>query len=790
MMETATLQPPKSGRSRFSKALPAPPPSFPDFSGQSPSLSQLHTQFQYQAQSPPPTAPSLSSPKQLPLPPPKELLIGRQVETAMGTATATATTATEPWDLPLPPVPTKTERLPPPMTMPKRRPVAAVSTPSSASTLAPELGPVPGLGSPILELSPAASFSSLFSAYSNHSSDTTPRSSANSANDIRGTKDSSLIVGREPRPSPTLPSGPYVRERGGSEKPATDFEALPPPPPMKDPQLGPQRPQTPPKPVQSPTADQPTSSLTNSPPQQGQLWRRRSLKNDKNKSLTVPELKLIISHGSTVASTAASPPASSQNLTQNATTHSQSHNQQYQPKDQIESSAPRAIARVPLPRSTNATLPGRNIRPVAARKPVSPREEENMGQQPSSLSDKVMKGRSPVNEMPGANGYGASQGVSIPADSITPSPSAARLPTPKDETNNVRSYAETTVTPASPASPVSSPKQSSVSSFLSSFKSAKNSNAGTTPLMPEATSLAPPTRPPKGGLPSSPAVNRGRAPSLAQQPPRASPVTQDGQRAPPTAPDRRDQSAGPVRLPMPKQREQETRRNYTEEYKTVSETGSVESDQTVRNTPQDAVGSINAIALSPPPVIAESEKESTDNPGAALFPRNWYTALPADMIMDAPPLAERHFKCLTNHRYMTVNRQKYNPIACRMCGHKDRNAECFICSACHLNICGGCSGNLRRYKGNLEQTMKYLKERKPMAGTDDRTATMTQPEFSRDGERGRGFCRLVLSSDGWMGRDGCNVKIACLIEKKTGKRTTAEKNMVRLGLGLACLRGV
>jgi hypothetical protein len=45
---------------------------------------------------------------------------------------------------------------------------------------------------------------------------------------------------------------------------------------------------------------------------------------------------------------------------------------------------------------------------------------------------------------------------------------------------------------------------------------------------------------------------------------------------------------------------------------------------------------------------------------------------------------------------MTANRQRHNPVACRTCGHVDRNAECYICSACALNVCSGCVAVLRR----------------------------------------------------------------------------------------------
>jgi hypothetical protein len=111
-----------------------------------------------------------------------------------------------------------------------------------------------------------------------------------------------------------------------------------------------------------------------------------------------------------------------------------------------------------------------------------------------------------------------------------------------------------------------------------------------------------------------------------------------------------------------------------------------------------------------------NQPDHTDHPGAALFPRNWYKPSPANgddntHIPDARPLTDRHYRCLTQHRYMTANKQRTNPVACRTCGHKDRNAECYICSACHLNVCSGCAGLLKRFKGDLRLVLREVREK-------------------------------------------------------------------------------
>jgi hypothetical protein len=162
--------------------------------------------------------------------------------------------------------------------------------------------------------------------------------------------------------------------------------------------------------------------------------------------------------------------------------------------------------------------------------------------------------------------------------------------------------------------------------------------------------------------------------------------------------------------------------------KPISETGSIETVKPMFRRP-DTFVPIEELPLKEPD---PNQPDTTDNPGAARFPRNWYTPLPPDQILDARPLEEKHFRCLTNHRYMTRSRQRTNPIACRTCGHKDRYAECFICSACHLNVCPGCNELLRRSKGDLGRVLGQIKEKqaagpaRPHAADESATASILE----------------------------------------------------------------
>ncbi|KAK3944628.1 hypothetical protein QBC46DRAFT_373878 [Diplogelasinospora grovesii] len=723
MMESATLpQTPKSGRSRWSKALPAPP----SLTARGSSLPQPQSFLPTSTRKQLPSAPVAA-----PLPPAKE-----KEKESSGMATG------KPLPSPLPSLPAIKTGGPMSMAIP-RRPVASPgSAPSPVSPPAVSSIPVvlvPGLGgrdplSP--DLSPVHSISDLLSAYSYRSSDSTP--STNSTNDTASSKVSETIDspkqegasgGVQAGKFSSLPSladqNAQKQEWDGMYKPeGSDRELPPPPPPVKDPQEL-QRPQTPTAvkslpnpPAQSPTDAHSSPALANASPSQVNLWRRRSLKSEK--SLALPELKLVGSNGSTVVSAQA---LLSQEAISNLTSQPQPSRLQSQP----ESFAPRATtSRVPLPRSTNASLPGRNIRPVASLQQLDVREQENtMGQRSSSLAGKLQKKRSvrdlireiePQGSQASPSPTTANTNKSLPSGPGVP---IVRLPTPEYGTNDVKSPIIETV--VSPISPASSPELEGETKPVIQRKAVGGPEhqirtvQSTPTLARKPSNSGLPVRSPMG-LPTSPAATRDRTPSQGQFPSRTSSRRGDEQR-PSAAANRRDPVTPPENLQVPKQRPGQFQA-YSEGLRAISEAGSAESDETVRPRLGDA--SIDTAMSASPATEAEPEEpRTTDHPGAALFPRNWFNPLPSNEVMDARPLTDRQFKCITKHRYMTSNKQRFNAIACRTCGHKDRLAECFICSACSLNICGNCALSLRRFKGDLKQLLDHIEEGRTLRGNED-----------------------------------------------------------------------
>ncbi|KAK4457947.1 hypothetical protein QBC42DRAFT_277869 [Cladorrhinum samala] len=362
-------------------------------------------------------------------------------------------------------------------------------------------------------------------------------------------------------------------------------------------------------------------------------------------------------------------------------------------------------AQDPPPRSANGGLAGRNIRPVTdSTEPALPQIQVNMGQEASRLKQKLTSKKD--QQSPEAvvdNQIVMSPAKSI-ANSISPLSVQHRLPTPDYGVHDVRSpQLDAVVSPISPALTPESPGQ--------------QQKLPPPPPIPQK-SLGPPehglrhakSSPNLAPKPSSSALN-GRLHGLPTSP----------------APGRRDPAGFPDVYPPPPppasvyQRETRSRPQTPTWSKPISETG---SEVTVKAT---------AAPLRPEwldyPLREHDPNaaDETDNPGAALFPRNWYTPLGPNDVLEARPLQHKHFRCITNHRIMTAGKQKNNPIACRTCGHKDRNAECYICSSCHLNVCSGCTGLLRRAKGDLNAVLQAI-ENKKKAPKQPQPWTMVQNE--------------------------------------------------------------
>ncbi|KAH7632289.1 hypothetical protein B0T09DRAFT_365097 [Sordaria sp. MPI-SDFR-AT-0083] len=675
--------------------------------------------------------------------------------------TPTAASHVKPWNAPLPPLP--------PMSIPRRpvrggissptspslvtspkpvaaspdsptlRPIAASrpsspprSAPAPASVPAPASASAPANRKPAVSpntsvpVSPAGSLSSILWAYSDGSAGSTPRSSTNSTHSFPGSKEpnpstaSSRVAGQ-------VASSNHHEQKREEDRPRKfaqserELPPAPPAPPVKEKDSQPtsrQRPQTPPKIPRLQTQSEQASTGapiapisingSNTSPQQGELWRRRSVKSEKN--LVVADLKLDSSNGSTAESAQIQSHAASRTADAQPTVTpplSPGH---------IDASPPAANnnTRAPVHRTTANALPGRNIRPSASRQQVIPQVQDTMGQAKSHLRkksrDDTQRAGTPAEKAAVSQPTSEASNGLLAAAAATTAPSVARHPAPEYGQYEVRQPNGDWEPNAPPAQqqqqvPLTNGQggnrpaiqRKAIGGHDSQVRPVNNSN-----LAPSDTnngganggaglSVRSPV-----GLPASPAANRGRPverpppPNAAPYPTRTTSKTSNGYHQPANG------------NPAPQIQVQDAYRQYsngTIDHGSLSESGSAVSVETLKPPKCRYLDNEIAVISDEEEPEEQSWPERTDHPGVALFLKNkkkkWWAPLPADGVLDAPPLTDRHYRCLTSHKFMTPSRQRHNRIACRTCGER-QHVDCCICSSCALNICPPCAKSLKR----------------------------------------------------------------------------------------------
>ncbi|KAJ4404808.1 hypothetical protein N0V85_004796 [Neurospora sp. IMI 360204] len=293
-----------------------------------------------------------------------------------------------------------------------------------------------------------------------------------------------------------------------------------------------------------------------------------------------------------------------------------------------------------------------------------------------------------------------SQPTSETSNAATTAPSVARHPAPEYGQYEVKQ----------PTWEPDAPSRKAIGGYDTQVRSENDSN-----LAPSENNVGLSVRSPVG-LPASPAAaNRGRpverppAPNAAPFPTRTTSKPGNGYR--------------PANNPTPQIQVQDEYHQYsngTVDHGSVSESGSAVSVETLKPPRHRYVDNEIAVISDEEEPEEQSWPERTDNPGVALFlkKKNWYIPLPADGVLDAPPLTDKHYRCLTSHKFMTSSRQRYNRIACRTCGER-QHVDCFICSACSLNICLPCAKSLKVFGGNLKQLLRHVEESRQFNEEDE-----------------------------------------------------------------------
>ncbi|KAI1102841.1 hypothetical protein F4804DRAFT_251029 [Jackrogersella minutella] len=679
-MDRPTLQTPRSGRSRFSKALPAPPP-------------QLGDERPKTASRNPPT--SLYSPF-----PPRKDSVSVKTNT-----TISPTTKLDPGNSRLPSLPsgdtmgatalqTQTRSI-------RRKPVGLPANPAPAAGTNTVTNTVTSK-----KMKRVSSISSLLSAYSNTSSDSVQRSSQGSiftkdsepsnSPEREGINDTQQSLANT---LPVLPSNPYEDELQvvRDEILAAD---LPPPPPFKDPT----RPSTPssarpldPFPAsRSGAHDEGVSSSSPKPvgdsPQRREIWRRRaSVKSDR--SLTVPELKLADSHGST------------------ASTSQQQINSDLLPPPPLTNNSTS-----PLP-PRSGSLPGRNIRP--AQQPEAQQEDE-MRKFSSKLKELSIRGEGSKEPSKGPDAAEDSKDKTIKSEpkaqtetKVDNSPGARIPDQPKVEMprNVSKSSTETVIhapssSPASASASGSPPMESAPKSI--SRRPIGNPNGNQPPDVHKKGSSTD-LRKQALGLPRYPRPSHSN-PSL-----RSPTVTHDVQGAVKPRGVPQPQPIPTIAMPMTLPADSNDPIKKPELFNIVTalnEPNFLPNPTTDRKPYRRVSPDTHATDLSD---IGESMEvvtpEHTERVNAALsrFPRHVnQLAPPTDAVWQAAPISSQHHNCFARHaKWVPVKNSNY-PLACQTCGVQDTNSR-KTCSWCNLRICYKCHDRLMGpYKADLRLLMQNM----------------------------------------------------------------------------------
>ncbi|KAK1980490.1 hypothetical protein LZ30DRAFT_689903 [Colletotrichum cereale] len=613
----------RKGRSRFSKALPTPPSPKADSSPKSKQLPSI------------PPVPPLPSKKfftmsDKPLPPPHAL------------------------NQSLPPLPPLQTKALPPVHI-ARRPVAK-QPPTPSSQPQPTTPDHDDYDDDRRQ-----SIGSLLSAYSRTSGEslmspdgsTSQRDSAPTyASDHQyGTREAKILT-------PTsLSSGDNERRAAPN---FTPNKGLPPHPAYLNEQQGPPPPA---KPDRTPTVGSPTSVVSSSSPQRP-LWRRRSVKSDRN--IEVPQLRLEISHGSTAAS--------QPNTAQSPYSATSPRTQQQQQQQQLP------------PRSASG-LPGRNIRPVPSQNKAP--ETDSMGQEVSRLKGKISHLRD--------GQEGANRGASHSDTALSPT---QRLPTPDYDKGDVKTHVVDSV--VSPISPASSPEPARDQASneqkppvpRKAVTAARNLHAAQSlPQIrtdgPVTNSEAPPT------ISRDFAVSPISPKRQNQLSPRSTSIQQHQQQQ------QQQQQPGQWQQPA---------REYAP-YAPHAQGDRRPSSQDQRPQ-QEAVQYRELKVKDLPPA----------DPRAAYFPTHGSEPLSPSTIHKALPLKESMLDCYVKHRTMDRTRNRNYALTCQTCGKADTEDR-YKCQFCYVRMCGSCLQIFNSNRRDLKKLMAHLEGNPHSGGSQERPAT-------------------------------------------------------------------
>ncbi|KAG5658882.1 hypothetical protein KAF25_007435 [Fusarium avenaceum] len=651
MLSSNSLQPPKTGSSRWSKALPdVPGPDDPSF----------YDDYYEEA------SPRLPPAKELPPPPPRSTSIANA----------------KPLPPSLPPLHLLSVNTPPsgpPKMAIPRRPIGKLS----ANPPPPPQKPEQQLLSPPSPLSPTDSFSSILSAYSHSSGESLVRSPYEANSSIRQSEANTSPSHQAPlantRTGTFISASTQQQQQPQPQPQQHQYDApklpvnnsRPPPLPSKDTKY--HLPATP-APVRKPVPENKLPELNSESsqsqqPQQPQLWRRRSSKVERSHEL--PDLKLVSSHGSTAAAQSAVAP----------------------PQAQQPPSAGLTISTTPnwQPGSTNATVPaGQDIRqtPVSEQAPETPTMGGNSSKL-NRLKDKLHLHR-----------RGKSSGDTGKSPS-TSRPGAHRPPTPEYQKEDVKTpIVDSFVSPLSPASSPEPTAQVSpelpsdipqISPQQQTQEPLTSSGSITRKAVPAGKLQSPVKDKPISKSPNL----KNESPPVGSQP---SSITGSGSRG----------SSGSDTAVNQFQPPAEVSNKFPPRHSSVRSNApphQLGAEHDLRLVPSDSQGPLYRGRDGT--LYPEMKVLQEPDPRAAYFPKQSEFPIPEGTIFKAPPLKKSHFACYHGHKIMNRRTNRHYPLTCQTCDKSDVEDR-WTCSFCHLRICEHCLKKLNSSGNDLHRMVDNL----------------------------------------------------------------------------------
>ncbi|KAL7923878.1 hypothetical protein ACQKWADRAFT_288123 [Trichoderma austrokoningii] len=354
-------------------------------------------------------------------------------------------------------------------------------------------------------------------------------------------------------------------------------------------------------------------------------------------------------------------------------------------------------------------LPGRNIRPSSGPKDQPP---QTMGSETSKLKQ--------IKDRLGSQRSESVSGTSGAKAGFPGAPAAQRPPTPEYRKEDVKQpTVEPFISPVSPASSPEAPRGASPDFSKDLPPKPPKAVAGAQPIPPrKAKTVSPsldPSRPPSDTGTStssqatvSPVLRKSdTVPAPAAVPaavpvPVPAPVTASLPNNSASA--RPRVSGGTSTAPVqPRPAVVQTDVYQVANPKQSSSTPQPTSDpRLLRSETQGLLYRGRDGTLYP-----EMKVTGEPHPKAAFFPTQTYAGLPKDGIIKARPLTNTHFDCFQQHRTMNRRNNRNCPLTCQACERADLEDR-WACAFCHVRICDACHRKLGSYQWDLRRLVDSL----------------------------------------------------------------------------------